>query len=64
MKNLSNALFFEKARRRKHRNKKHRGWKDDDAKENNGAGKLVEDHISVRIEEEKGKNIEIVAKNA
>ena len=53
------CTYFSKARRRKHRNKKHRGWKDEDVKENNGAGKLVEDHISVRIEEEKGISISI-----
>ena len=55
--NLVFTYLFKKARRRKHRNKKHRGWKDEDDNENNGADKLVEDHISVRIEEEKGITI-------
>ena len=45
-------------RRRKYRNRKNREkklhGKDQQLKEYNGAGKLVEDHISVRIEEEKG----------
>lgn len=45
-------------RRRKYRNRKNREKKlhnkDQQLKEYNGAGKLVEDHISVRIEEEKG----------
>jgi hypothetical protein len=44
-------------RRRKYRNRKNREKKlhnkDQQLKEYNGAGKLVEDHISVRIEEEK-----------
>ena len=48
-------------RRRKYRNRKNREkklhGKDQQLKEYNGAGKLVEDHISVRIEEEKGSYI-------
>ena len=53
------SYFWKKGnRRRKYRNRKNREKKlhnkDQQLKEYNGAGKLVEDHISVRIEEEKG----------
>ena len=52
------CLWKKGNRRRKYRNRKNREKKlhnkDQQLKEYNGAGKLVEDHISVRIEEEKG----------
>ena len=52
------CLWKKGNRRRKYRNRKNREkklhGKDQQLKEYNGAGKLVEDHISVRIEEEKG----------
>ena len=61
---LDNPNFFiwkKGNRRRKYRNRKNREkklhGKDQQLKEYNGAGKLVEDHISVRIEEEKGSYI-------
>ena len=56
--NLIFCIWEKGNRRRKYRNRKNREkklhGKDQQLKEYNGAGKLVEDHISVRIEEEKG----------
>jgi hypothetical protein len=52
-------MHVQEARRRKHRNKKYRDsqshTENGQFKEHNGAGKFVEDHISVRIEEEQGQ---------
>ena len=52
-------MHVQEARRRKHRNKKYRDSKsqneNEQLKEHNGAGKFVEDHISVTIEEDQGQ---------
>ena len=52
---LSYFVRIKGGRRRKHRkNRDRKHHNEEEVRENNGAGKLVEDHISVTIEEEKG----------